>query len=261
MTTPDGKRTAAGPVTWPEVVERIAPLFAKGPGFFATLPDRLASSAPPRYAGAELGGFDIKVAALAILRGPAAAAPLFELASPALPRIIAEIGDTVDRNRAVPAVFTLSYGNVLRCCGAPFPPEEDEAEQKWLPLLAGRARELTEPERHTMAFAACAAARPTLVPAFVDLPGLEEPFVPHRVFGFNVPGFAGYLASAIEHGGSYQDVEPAWLDFVHRFPYKLDTRMLDFPALLFAARAVYATIGGLSESEVALELHRLVTGI
>jgi len=111
-----------------------------------------------------------------------------------------------------------------------------------------------------LAFAACAAARPTLMPRLADLPGLEAPFVPGRVFGFNVPGFAGDLASATEHGGTYQDIEPGWLDFVHSFPFKLDTRVLDWPALLFGARAVYATIGGLPEGEVALELHRLVTG-
>ena len=260
MTTPNRESPAAGPVSWPEVVARIAPLFAKGPGFFAGLPERLASSSPPRYAGSELGGFEVKVAALATLRGPAAATTLFELASPALPRIIAEIGDTIDRNRVVPAVFTLSYCNVVRCCGAPFPLEAEDAEQNWLPQLAERARELTEPERHSLALAACAAARPTLVPPFADLPETGEPFVPNKICGFNVPGFAGYLASAIERGGSYQDVEPAWLDFVHRFPYKLDTRMLDWPALLFAARAVYATLGDLPEGEVALELHRLVTG-
>lgn len=36
--------------------------------------------------------------------------------------------------------------------------------------------------------------------------------------------------------------------------------MLGWPALVWAARAVYATIGKVPEAEVALELHRLVTG-
>src|SRR5205085_1632733 len=130
----------------------------------------------------------------------------------------------------------------------------------WLAQLAERTRELTEPERHALALAACAAARPTLVPPLADLPNVDEPFVANRVFGFNVPAFAGYLATAIDRGGSYQEIEPAWLDFVHRFPYKLAARTLGWPALLWAARAVYATIGELPENEVAGELHRLVSG-
>lgn len=40
---------------------------------------------------------------------------------------------------------------------------------------------------------------------------------------------------------------------------KYEARMLNWPALLWAARAVYATIGGLPVAEVGDELHRLVT--
>jgi hypothetical protein len=239
----------------------MAPLYEANLGSFDNLPHRLASSSPPQYAGGRLGGFAITIATLAVLRGPASVMPLLERIAPSLPGVIRELPDPLDRNALLPALYTLSCLNVARCCGALLPAEANGVEETWLPQLAGRANDLTEPERHTLAFAACSTGFTRLVPRFADLPGFEEPFVPGRVFGFNVPGFAGYLASAIEHSGTYQDVEPAWLDFVHRFPYKLDTRMLDFPALLLAARAVYATIGGLPESEVALELHRLVTGI
>jgi hypothetical protein len=119
---------------------------------------------------------------------------------------------------------------------------------------------MNERERHTLALAANAASLPRLVPAFTGTRTLPQSFVPGQMHGFNVPAFAVYLATAIEREASYQDVEPAWLDFVHRFPYKLDTGMLSWPALMWAARAVYATIGKLPEEEVALELHRLVIG-
>lgn|SRR5262245_5872332 len=256
----DRQAGTAGPVSWPEVVASMAPLYEGNLRSFDNLPDRLASSRPPQYAGGRLGGFAITIATLAVLRGSASVMPLLERIAPSLPRVIRELPDPLDKNAMLPALYTLSCLNVARSCGAALPAEANGAEERWLPQLADRARDLTEPERHTLALAACAAALTTLVPRFADLPGLEGPIVPGRVFGFNVPGFAGYLAAAVEHGGTYQDVEPAWLDFVHRFPYKLDTRMLDFPALLFAARAVCATIGGLPEGEVALELHRLVTG-
>ena len=260
MSVDGGNRPEADPVTWPEVIETIAPLYEADPDFFDELPARLAASSPPGFAGAELAGFRTEAAALAVLRGPAAVDEHIALVSSALPHVIAEIGPRLDDTRVLAAIYALSYLNVVRCCGGPVPPEAEAAEQGWLPQLAERVREVREPDRHMLAFAACAAALPSLVPRFADLPVIDEPFVPNRTFGFDVPGFAGYLASAIDRGGSYQDVEDAWLDFVHRFPYKLATRSLGWTALLYAARAVYATLGGLEEREVALELHRLVGG-
>ena len=253
-------RPGAGPVTWPEVIESIAPVYESDPDFFAELPSRLAASSPPRFAGAELAGFRTEAAALAVLRGPAAVRAHLALVSAALPRVIQEIGARIDEDRLLPAIYTLSYLNVVRCCGGAVPAGAEEAEHRWLPQLADRVHDLREPDRHMLAFAACAAALPSLVPSFADLPVDDEPFVANRTFGFDVPGFAGYLASAIDRGAGYLDVEDAWLDFVHRFPYKLATRSLGWTALLYGARAVYATLGGLPEEDVVSELHRLVTG-
>ena len=260
MTTNERENAQAGPVTWPEVIAHYAPLYERDPDFFEDLPHDLAASKPPDYAGAELAGFDVEVAALAVLRGPSSIARHVALVAPALPHVIAEIGDTIDADRALPAFYTLSYCNAARCAGAELPAAAVDAEEEWLPQLAERMSELTEPQRHTLALAACAAARVDLVATFAELAAGDDTFTPSRTFGFNVPEFAGYVARAIDRGASYQDVEPAWLDFVHRFPYKLDTRTLGWPALLFAARAVYATIGELPEGEVAMELHRLVAG-
>jgi len=250
----------AGPVTWPEVVAKLGATYENGLGFFDDLAERIAAAKPPRYAAGVLGGFDVTVAALAVLRGCATSAKAFAIAESSIPRILAELRDPIERNSAVPAIHALSYLNTVRCCNGSLPADVADAEQRWLEQLASRSSELTEPERHTLALAACAAARPALVPRFADLRELPDAFIPEQTFGFDLPAFAGYLAAGIDRGATYQDVEPAWLDFVHRFPYKLDTRSLGWPALLFAARAVYATIGGLPEGEVADELHRLVTG-
>ena len=260
MNMDGGQHAEAGPVTWPEVIEQIAPLYESDPDLFDDLPQRLAASSPPRFAGAELGGFRVEAAALAVLRGPAAVENHIALVSSAVPRIIDEIGTRIDGDRILPSIFALSYLNVVRCCGGPVPPGADEAEQGWLPQLAERVREVREPDRHMLALASCAASLPSLVPTFAELPDTDERFVADRTFGFNVPGFAGYLASAIDQGGSYQDIEAAWLEFVHSFPYKLAARTLGWPALLYAARGVYATLGELPENEVAMELHRLVAG-
>jgi hypothetical protein len=251
---------AAGPISWPELIADRVPLYREGIETFIDLPEHLATSKPPRYAGGRLGGFHSHVSGLAVMCGPDEAANALAPVESSLSHVIAEIGSTIDRYAPRAAFFTLNTLNAARCIGASVPPEAVNAEQRWLPQMKPWADEAGEPEQHTLALAACAASLPALVPGFASLPALPARFVPAETQGFNVPAFAGYIAAAITQGGSYQDVEPAWLDFVHRFPFKLNTEMLSWPALMWAARAVYATIGELPENEVALELHRLVTG-
>jgi hypothetical protein len=249
----------AGPVTWPDVIAKLAPLHEDGLDFFDDLPENIQSARPPRWAGDELSGFDASVAALAVLRGPASVIPQLRRIEPLIPHIVEQLGDTLDADRVLGALTTLRYLNIVRCCGAPVATEGRDAESRWIPQLTEARSALGEYERHSLALAACAASL-TPVVGLVANTRVPQTFVPGKSFGFDVPGFIGYLAAAIDHGASYQDVDLAWLDFVHRFPYKLDTNVLDWPTLLYAARAVYATIGGLPEGEVADELHRLVTG-
>jgi hypothetical protein len=173
--------------------------------------------------------------------------------------VLTQLSPAVTEAGRVAAAYTLEYLNAARCCGAPVGAHSATAEQAWLPDLAALRSKLTEPERHTLAIAAAAAGLPDEAAQFAGL-GRRKEFSPNVTHAFDVPAFAVYIATAVEAGASYQDVEPAWLDFVHRFPYKLDTGMLKWPSLLWAARAVYAAIGKLDDDEVATELHRLVTG-
>jgi hypothetical protein len=259
----DSQSSTAGPVTWPEVVAEFAPLYSAGLDMFDELPHELASSKPPQYAGGRLGGFDITVAALAALCGGAAALKALEPIASGLARAVEEIEEStgpIDRNRVRPPLYTLNVLNVARCVGAPIPRVPADLEERWLPQLAKLMSSMNEREQHTLALASDAASLVALTPIFANTRAPTARFSAGEVHGFNVPAFSVHLAAAIEQGASYQDVEPAWLDFVHRFPYKLDTGMLGWPALLWAARAVYATLGKLAEAEVADELHRLVTG-
>jgi hypothetical protein len=251
--------TPAGPVTWPEVIDKLGASHEEGLDFFDDLPERIERAKPPRYAGGRLGGFDSTVAALAILRGPAAVKAQFDRIAPLVPKILEQLGPKLDEDRALSALYTLFYLNVVRCSGGSVSDAARDIEARWIPQLAELREAMSEEERFGLAFAACAASLTSVVGVVADT-RVPRSFSAGQSFEFNVGGFAGYLASAIDHNASYQDIEPAWLDFVHRFPYKLDTESLDWPALLYAARAVYATIGGLPEGEVADELHRLVTG-
>jgi hypothetical protein len=249
----------AGPVTWPDVIAKLAPLHEDGLDFFDDLPENIQSARPPRWAGDELSGFDASVAALAVLRGPASVVPQLNRIQPLIPHIVHQLGDSLDADRALGALTTLRYLNVARCCGAQIPAEARDVESLWIPQLADLRSAFGEYERHFLALAACAGSLTSVVGRIADT-RVPRTFVPGESFAFDVPAFIAYLAAAIDHHASYQDVDLAWLDFVHRFPYKLDTNVLDWPTLLYAARAVYATIGGLPEGEVADELHRLVTG-
>jgi hypothetical protein len=247
-----------GPVAWPEVVAQYGPEYENNVDVFNSLPDQLGRLAPPRYAGGRLGGIADTAAALAVLRGPAAARPLIEHVAGSIPHVVAQLAPDLPEAGRLAAAYTLAYLNAARCCGVPIGSESSSLEHQWLPQLAALRAKLTEEERHTLAFAAAAAGLPQ-VAAELAAQRLEH-FSPNVTHGFDVPAFAGYLAAAVEAGASYDDVENAWLDFVHRFPYKLDTGMLKWPALLWAARAIYATIGRLPDDEVATELHSLVAG-
>jgi hypothetical protein len=259
MARSDGKANDAPPLTWPEVIEQLAPVFEEGLFFYDDLPQEIAGAKPPRYGGARFGGFDTTMAALAVLRGPKRVASIIDKMAPSLDVAIEQIGPTLDRNRYLAAYFTLNTMNVARCCGCAVPKNAAALEADWLEQLTEWTKQLPEPDRHTAALAACAANKTKLVPTFAELPALDKSFTAGQTFAFNVPAFAGYLAVAIDTSASYQDVELAWLDFVHRFPYKLEASTLDWPALLWAARAVYTTIGKLPEDEVAAELHKLLT--
>jgi hypothetical protein len=247
------------PVDWPTLVERQGPEYEQELGVFADLAEELAEETGSDEAGGALAGFDDTVSALAVLRGPEVTRPVIEQVAPAIPRLLALLAPVPTEGARLGAYYTLNYLNAARCCGASVGGAGVDAERAWLPRLAAYRAKLTERERHTLAIAAAAAGLPDEAAQFAGL-GRRKEFSPNVTHAFDVPAFAVYIATAVEAGASYQDVEPAWLDFVHRFPYKLDTGMLKWPSLLWAARAVYAAIGKLDDDEVATELHRLVTG-
>jgi hypothetical protein len=65
---------------------------------------------------------------------------------------------------------------------------------------------------------------------------------PGRSFGFDVPGFARYLAVAVATGAKAADVAPAWGAFVSAFPRKLAAKTLGWTDLMWAGRSYYHLI-------------------
>jgi hypothetical protein len=243
---------------WARLVEELAPEELENLGMFDDLAERLRTVRAPDTAAARLGGVDTSISAVLALAGPAPLQQLLAQVAPELPGVLAALKPRPTESQARSALWALSYLNAARCAGSVVPDDTTLAEAEWLGTLASSRTRFNEPEQHALALAACACGQPGLVTSILDAPP-PEPFVPGVSFGFNVPDFVRYLAAAIEAGHTYDAVEPAWLDFVQRFPIKLDAQMLDWPALLWAARAVYATLGGRPVVGVGDELHRLVT--
>lgn len=244
--------------TWGVLIEQDGPRILEDLEFFDDLAERIRTARRPDTGGANLGAAGSTIAASIVLIGHNAPKTLLAQIEPLLGGVINELMPQTRKEHRLDAFWTLSYLNAARCTGTGVPPDSATAEATWLPSLAAMRAQFSTAERHTLAFAASACGLTSLVATVLD--AAPAAFVPGDTHGFNVQGFALALAAAIDANADYPDIELAWLDFVHRFPIKLDTDMLDWPALLWAARAVYATIGGIPVAEVGDELHRLVTG-
>lgn len=254
-----GSQGEADRASWAVLLDEDALEEVENLAYFDNLADRIRAVRAPDTGGANLGAPASAVAAVTVLAGRALTLPLLEQVAPLLSGVIEELMPAPTPQRSLDAFWTLSYLNSAQCAGTSVPSTASDAEAAWLPGLAALRDRFSEPEQHTLALAASACRQATLVPDILGVPALPA-FSAYETFGFNVQAFAMYLAAAVQVSASYEDVEPAWFDFVHRFPFKLDTEMLDWPALLWAARTVYATIAGLPVGEVGDEIHKLVIG-
>ncbi|BAH40465.1 MAG TPA: hypothetical protein DGD08_04765 [Gemmatimonas aurantiaca] len=243
--------------SWAVLLQEATPEEIENLEFFDDLADRIRAVRAPDTGGANLGAPGRAVAAVTVLSGSATAQVLLDQVAPLLPGVIQELMPVPARQQCLDALWALSYLNAAQCAGSDAPTEQQAAEIAWLPTLVASLGQFSESEQQTIALAAAACRQVSLVPSVFGLAALPT-FTPGATFGFNVQGFALHIAAAIESRAPYEDVEMAWLDFVHGFPIKLDTGTLDWPALLWAARAVYATIGGIPVAEVGDELHALV---
>jgi hypothetical protein len=247
------------PVTWSQLLEveraRLAELLPP----ILDAPARAARIKPPTSASRVLGGPSIILASAAVVLGPASCAPYFKVLLPLLPRVIAELRAELEENTTA-AKNVLSFANAARCCGASLPADAQALEPNWLPRLADQLDDLDELERQTLAFAALAAGRADLGMRYIGGGPLSTQVTPGETFGFDVQRFVRYLATAYVQNVSHADIELAWLDFVHQFPYKLAADTLSWPDLLWAARVVATHFEGIPVGEVAARLHRLVTG-
>jgi hypothetical protein len=81
------------------------------------------------------------------------------------------------------------------------------------------------------------------------------PFEAGKTFQFNVHGFLGHLAGAVERGARASDVTPAWQDLLRSFPELLAAGAMDIGNLLWIARIIHHHIDGQPLAGVADFLH------
>lgn len=251
-------KPAGIPTDWPALIEAETPFILEGLEIVDELPEEIDEAPAHRLVVNYFAGTDSTLSAAAILLGPDQAKPHFKVCASYVPRALAEIDQGIDERTRTPAIYFLSYLNAAHCSGATLPKGADQSALSWLEQLADDVALLDERERHTLGFAALGLGATALIAQFLKGP-LPANITPGEVHGFNVPAFTRYIGAARAQKLGYDDVEPAWQEFVARFPHKLAARTLDWPHLLWAGRAIFAGIAGEPLTRVAARVHEWVT--
>ncbi|HZH03422.1 MAG TPA: hypothetical protein VEY30_06530, partial [Myxococcaceae bacterium] len=177
-----------------------------------------------------------EVCCVAIVDGPGAVVPT-------LNDLKATLESAAQESRPGPDVLPflpdfLGYLNAADCCGVLSKPLGGANAKGWLEAVAKRAGEMEERDVHAAAFAALGSGLPALVARLLRIK-LPSRFEPGERFGFNSVGFLEYVATAQQKGAGARDLVPAFEDLVASFPRKLGAGTLNWPDLMWAARAYY----------------------
>ena len=243
------------PATWKDLVERGAR--GLGPrlrGIRATVKSASEPGGLPLID--PFRGLSILLAEALALRGPTACREHFALLTPLAPAAYEFPVDPSDFEVAYWVDGALWFSNLAQTSGHDFPGAFGERQMQWLEAVAPQAQELETSVRHSLAFSALAFAQDRFVPRFLLQP--NPPPEPGRAFQFNYPSLVGYLSAACQVRADYSAIEPAWIDFLRSFPYKLASGTIDWPHLFCLGRTVYHRVQGLPVAEAARETHKQI---
>lgn len=249
----------AVPVTWPELLRADVDLLRDDLAAIDETPAQLAVVRPPWLLSNRFGAPTLTLAQAAVVFGPAACHGPLATLIPLLPMVLHDFDGGITATNRVPAQHLLAFFNTAQCCGVDVPTAATVAERSWPERLVPFARLMSEGERQTAAFAAIVAGQSHLVPTMIGGGELEVRFTPGVTFDFDVQGFIRYLAVACRERTDFTDVEPAWRNFVERFPHKRAAGTLDWADLLYAARIVDGLRPEPSVGTIADALYRLVS--
>lgn len=218
-----------------------------------------------------LRGWDLFLYNGAIVE-PVLSARRYAPLAPVFDRSIAQESETYG---AAPVLLSnyvgrLNLGNIFECLGLPLAPRTQEIMRAWAPRIEVDRDEDPTHVYWSLAFAALAmgdrmtylrlggfrgANRAVPDPSHAGPPLGPFPLIPHQRFGFNQQGFLHHLAGAIERGGTFEDIAPAWEEYLINFPTLSQSRSVHLNTLLWVARCVFHRIAGHPLGETAARLH------
>jgi hypothetical protein len=75
------------------------------------------------------------------------------------------------------------------------------------------------------------------------MPTQDIPFVPRATFGLNLQGLIAHLGGARAVGATFDDVSPAWREFMVAADPLMGAGQIDEQVILWVARIVFHHIG------------------
>lgn len=244
------------PTNWPDLIEWEKASSAEN--LQVVVEDdvpRLADTESPLMLSAQFHPLGSMFSNSLVICGPRACLPAFAALAPFLPSVLKELERPLDYQRAKLSIGVLAYVNAALCSNAPLPPEAEGVEERWLKKFPKLVGELNQYQRRTLGFAALASGQTALLEQLLQTKPKKKQFRAGSTFGPDVESFIYFLAAAAERGAGFEEVEPAWREYVWTFPERLAESAATWPDLLWCARAVFVKFEGLPTKKVGQTLH------
>jgi hypothetical protein len=214
--------------------------------------ESLIDAAPPLVPADVLCGASVLLAELVAARGVAAARSPLQFLLPRLPDAYRGVRAAANGSETVEGA--LWFDNLVETSGFH---AERAPHAKWLDAMQRHAKALERLQRHSFAFLSLAYGEYDRIPVFLGAP-LPNQVTPGASFEFDYPSMLLYFGAACRDHAAFDAVEPAWLDFLQSFPYRLGAEAVEWPHLFCMGRAVYHHIQGMPVGEVARETHKQI---
>lgn len=148
-----------------------------------------------------------------------------------------------DRTLASMVLEYANAANVFEIVGLDIAPEVLEAFRSVILRIETHRHDM--PERHWTKGLLALALNQRLgwAPIARLMPTQDVPFVPRATFGFDVQGLIAHLGGARLVGATFDDVLPAWREFMAAADSLMGARQIDEQVILWVARIVFHHIG------------------
>ena len=226
-------------------------------GHYQAMLERMRDRAAQTKTGAgerALAGNDEALAALAALRGAAAARPFAEAAMPVISRAGETLAIAPGSMDSLSMLMVLSMTAVSETIRGAMPEPGFDVERRMDDLLLDKS--LSKPDRVTLAFLSLGRNRIADVKPIVSQSSASK-----NSAAADPIGLIRSLAAALKSRAALKDADSRWDTFVRGFPAALQSRTAEWRHLLLAARIVLPALGRATIGNVADSLHAVVTGL